>query len=141
MSIAKGLSLQSERIKRPGANVIHNELITMLRVSRKSALPHPEWKPWHDAILVRAIVKHGWIDRCVHYTSMVEDDDLDWREPFKLNKEKAKSEEPSATSQQVEDSQILKDVALRAADFLNHVGVDIEKLKGFNKKMIPLDIG
>ena len=51
------------------------DLSKLLNASPKVILPHPLWTPIHDAVLIYAIAKHGWIDRensCLASNDIVE---------------------------------------------------------------------
>jgi len=58
------------------------ELKAVVSVDPRSALPHPQWKIEHDAVLIDSIVKYGWIDLEKSYRRIVNDKDILWGAPF-----------------------------------------------------------
>ena len=45
-------------------------------------LPHPSQKSIHDAFLIHAIAKHGWIDRESSFLAITADVSIMWGWPF-----------------------------------------------------------
>ena len=118
------------------------KLSQLLDVHPKAALPHPQWRPVHDAILVTAITKHGWIDRDSHCRAIIEDSEIKWGAPFeKPAKDHSISEEGEANASSdinanSPSSDSLKRVAERAADFLNKEQESMKDAKGFNLNLV-----
>ena len=57
-------------------------LAKLINLDRRTAIPHPKWDAVHDAVLIAAIAKHGWIDRDSACKAMVEDKSIKWGRPF-----------------------------------------------------------
>lgn len=113
------------------------QISRLIDISPKAALPHRHWKPVHDAILVFAIAKHGWIDRDSHCSAIIEDKGIKWGPPF----EKASSGEPESRSNEnakeiAKNMDLLQNVAKRATDFLNNEQESLEGCKGLNLNLI-----
>ena len=51
-------------------------------VAKKSFLPVPAWTSHHDAVLIDAIVKHGWLENDRSYSLICDDNSLLWGPPF-----------------------------------------------------------
>lgn len=101
-------------------------LASALAVDRRASLPHPLWTARHDAILMHAITKHGWIDHESRLRAIAEDPLIKWGAPFEL----------TGDSQNVvqEDVKSVAVVAHRAASTLNQHHEMLEEFKGFNAK-------
>ena len=109
------------------------EMQKLVQVSSNAPLPHPQWKKWHDAILVRAIAKHGWIECGNHFNSILHDINITWGHPF----EDAEIEyETDSNPANEEDFRFIEPIANRAADFLNKFCSGNDEIKGLNKKQI-----
>ncbi|KAL9182865.1 hypothetical protein ACHAXT_004144 [Thalassiosira profunda] len=101
-------------------NVQLSQLIT---ISPRIAKPHPEWTLVHDAILIRAVIKHGWIDKLAASAAVAKDKTIRWGAPFEAmsdpDKEKKKEQEdPEAEKKFQADYDRLSKTASRAATFL-----------------------
>lgn len=57
-------------------------LSKLIKLDSKSSLPHPQWTRIHDAILLRAVGKHGWLDRPSIRNDIVSDPAIKWGPPF-----------------------------------------------------------
>lgn len=114
-------------------------LSKLLSVSQKATLPHPSWKPYHDAVLVAAIAKHGWIDKESNCRDIINDKDVKWGEPFGAGdiavSECNQSDSSSNDDVPAYDKEEFKKVALRAISFLEDVK-DTKELKGFNLNLV-----
>jgi hypothetical protein len=117
----------------------HYRLSKLLSVSPKATLPHPSWKPYHDAVLVAAIAKHGWIDKESNCRDIINDKDVKWGEPFGAGdiavSECNQSDSSSNDDVPAYDKEEFKKVALRAISFLEDVK-DTKELKGFNLNLV-----
>jgi len=120
------------------------DLVKLLASDKRTALPHASWKPLQDAVLIRAIAKHGWIDRDRASRAIAMDADIKWGRPFdegldipaaveKASFEKKEKEQPPRPPPPYDE---VKAVAARAADFLNSEHGMIPDLKGFNINLI-----
>lgn len=125
---------QSPNSNSKNLDLENSTLQKILQVSSKAPLPHPQWKGWHDAVLIRAIGKHGWIDRSNNYKAIVDDTSIEWGHPFDDKDIRYKTE--SNNTSQNDESSILQEIASRAAEFLNEFSGRVDDIKGFNKKMV-----
>ena len=64
----------------------HGKLSDILGVDARSGLPHPLWTRKHDAILIRSVAKHGWVDVDSNLKDIVNDKDIKWGFPFEASK-------------------------------------------------------
>ena len=64
----------------------HDKLSDILGVDARSGLPHPLWTRKHDAILIRSVAKHGWVDVDSNLKDIVNDKDIKWGFPFEASK-------------------------------------------------------
>jgi len=60
----------------------YESIARYIQVRKSANSPHPKWEPVHDAILVEAISKHGWIENEIHYKAIIEDTGIKWEPPF-----------------------------------------------------------
>lgn len=131
-----------------------NRLAKLISLNKKTALPHPNWKPIHDAVLITAIAKHGWIDRDAARRAITEDASITWGRPFDdgdispaevgSTKESEASPRESTEGDDHGDDAIvreLKVIAKRAADFFNAEGSILGDLKGFNQDLVEKNYG
>lgn len=122
-----------------------NKMSKMLNIHYKSAIPHPLWKPIHDAVLISAIAKHGWLENGQNSRDIKEDETIQWGKPFDGGDFSPKTNGKGAVRGAVDKDipfskdQIVK-VAERAADFLNSAK-DTKELKGFNLNLVLKSYG
>lgn len=91
-------------------------LESRLHVDKRTGLPHPLWKARHDAVLLVAIRKHGWIDAEASYRSIIEDRSLPWGHPFnKLSSDEKEEHLVSVGHQKV----AMRSTAERAAKLVS----------------------
>jgi len=120
------------------------KLAGILNSNPKASLPHPQWKPIHDAILVTAISKHGWIDRDSHCRAIIKDDEIKWGVPFDKS-----SIAVDICRSNLEDKpdnkfiipvpggiQTIRLVADRVAAFFNDEDDAVKSCKGFNLNLV-----
>ena len=107
----------------------HDKLSDILGVDARSGLPHPLWTRKHDAILIRSVAKHGWVDVDSNLKDIVNDKDITWGFPFEASN--------NAPIQQIGDQGMnnIRATAERAAAILNDKKEVLEALPGFNKKL------
>lgn len=105
-------------------------LKAILSVDPRSTLPHPLWTFEHDAILIHAIVKHGWVDRDKSCRRIVKDPNIKWGAPFQLDHEGNQSEMKS------DESGDLRAAAKRAATFMENSEKLLDVTKGVNRHLI-----
>jgi hypothetical protein len=106
------------------------ELKAVLSVDTRSSLPHPLWTLDHDAILINAIVKHGWVDRESSCRCIVNDTSIAWGAPFQLD---CQATVPKMSS---DESRDLRATAQRAAEFLQNADVLLDIIKGVDRHLI-----
>jgi hypothetical protein len=108
-----------------------------VQIDKRLALPHPTWTSRHDAILIRAIFKHGWIDQSSSFRAIADDSSIKWGPPFELQEDMV----PSAVPTNLDDSEGLRATALRAATFISKNRELIEEFKGFNHTAVKRAYG
>lgn len=99
-----------------------------LQVDRRSSLPHPKWAPHHDAVLLYAITKHGWIESESSIRAITGDKDIVWGPPFDRSSTHIK-----ATNEKIVPPAVIEAVAKRACDFLNDNKQLLNMSKTFNQ--------
>lgn len=107
-----------------------DRLMRHIAVDDRTGLPCGGWTPKHDALLVRAITKHGWLDVERSLKKIVTDESIYWGAPFELTKKapiKAMAEDELPG---------LRNVAQRAAAILNESEKILSVVKGFNKEQL-----
>jgi hypothetical protein len=115
---------------------VTDRLASLLALNKRIALPHPAWTPRHDAVLIQAIAKHGWIDQDHCCRAIVEDSSVKWGAPFddgEISKAKATDEDDSTAEKQLA---ILRETAARAVSFFNAEQDILDELKGFNQTLV-----
>jgi len=100
--------------------------------SQKGTLPHPLWTSRHDAILVHAIAKHGWIDQETRLRKIAEDSTISWGAPFEPNK----AAPDSIVKERRQDMDELLSTASRAAALLNRNRELLETMKCFDHEVV-----
>jgi hypothetical protein len=115
-----------------------NRLQKIVVIDKKSWLPHPQWNSRHDAVLLYAIWKHGWIEHEACCRAISDDPLIRWGSPF--NAEESKT--PTTDQNQSESHRIIE-VAKRAALFLTNEaeGLHSGELKGFNANLVARTYG
>ncbi len=106
------------------------DLKNVIFVDGRSAIPHPLWTIEHDATLISAIAKHGWIDRDKACRKITSDSEIKWGFPFELSVGDIKPERDD------EEWKDLRDTAKRASFFLEDSEALLDALKGFNRHLI-----
>lgn len=106
-----------------------DKLCDILGVDHRSGLPHPLWTRKHDAVLIRSVAKHGWVDVDSNLKDIVNDKEIKWGFPFEAA--------ASAPVQRISEQEMknLRDTANRAAKILNEKPKVLETLTGFNKNL------
>ncbi|GAX26228.1 chromodomain-helicase-DNA-binding protein 7 [Fistulifera solaris] len=127
----------SQSISESG-NVDFNRLQKIVVIDKKSWLPHPQWNSHHDAVLLYAIWKHGWIEHESCCRAISNDPSIRWGSPF--NAEESKT--PTSDQKQSESYRFIE-VAKRAALFLTNEaeGLHSGELKGFNANLVARTYG
>jgi hypothetical protein len=92
-----------------------------------SSLPHPEWTLQHDVVLLRAVVKHGWLDSHATCLAVGNDKTIRWGAPFEISdqsvsKGTTQTETDHEKDKKIEDQyQYLYNTATRAVTFLKQL--------------------
>ena len=107
-----------------------DKLVDMVGVDARSGLPHPLWTRKHDAILIRSVAKHGWVDVDSNLKRIVNDKDIKWGFPFEASDDATPIEHVDEN-----DQANLRQTAERAAAILNDKHDILDVLTGFNKKL------
>lgn len=99
------------------------QLSKLINSKSLSSLPHPEWTLLHDAILIRAVTKHGWIDKQDTCLAIGNDKTIRWGGPFEISDQARKvAKEKEADPETEKKSQAtyaeLFNTASRALNFL-----------------------
>ena len=109
----------------------NEELSKLIKMNPRTGLPHPQWTLVHDSILIRAICKHGLIDKRSSADAIGHDTSIHWGSPFEEGATH-KSEKPDEEAEKKfnNDYVQLSRVASRASDFVQaHSGNAFEGLK------------
>jgi hypothetical protein len=126
------VSLLLQRCSTPGADsasVIKN-LAKIIDVGRKISLPHTQWTSYHDATLLFAIAKHGFLDQDASVASIVKDSSISWGEPFEKKGEGANSAKVSIAKH------LLAASGKNVASMLNDHRSLFKELKGFDLERV-----
>jgi hypothetical protein len=110
----------------------------LLLSDARSAVPHPLWTQTHDAILIQAIAKHGWIDREKSCRAITADPDIKWGPPFDYEKDASPIGQAPHKAEERDEKEIdfLRHTAARASKFLsNHHGI-LEDMKACNLNLL-----
>ena len=118
-------------------------------MSPKAALPHPLWKPIHDAVLIHAIAKHGWIDRESSCLSITAGASIMWGWPFDQgnvasSKDASSSKTDLSEKSQTDNKCFKRDELITAANrVLSVLNTDhiFLALKGFNYNLVMKSYG
>lgn len=146
-------------------NLINN-LARLITLDKRTAVPHPKWTAIHDAVLIAAIAKHGWIDRDSACKAMVEDKSIKWGRPFDDGdfgplKDSVNKDEPIHTDTKISDPQPssdnsaeqkendeesgiisdLKSIAPRVLNFFQNEKSLLVDLKGFDQALVARTYG
>jgi len=140
-----------------------NNLAKLIALDKRTAVPHPKWTAIHDAVLIAAIAKHGWIDRDNACKAMVEDKSIKWGRPFddgdflplndSVNKDEPTDtkmsdpnppEDAAGGKKKGEERDILLDLKAIAQRVLNFFHVErnlLVDLKGFDQDLVARTYG
>lgn len=116
-----------------------SRLQKVLVVDKKSWVPHPQWSSRHDAVLLYAIWKHGWIEDESCCRAISSDPSICWGAPFD-SKESSKS---SFEQESQFGNRKVIEVARRAAYFMNKESESLEsgELKAFDRILVSRTYG
>ena len=121
----------------PGDKPLVDKMAALISLDKRLSLPHPLWTSKHDAVLIHAIAKHGWIDNDASCRQITKDATILWGFPFDCEKATNGSEDAKKTSQKDELINSLKDTATRASALLNNHHEIIEDFsKFFNQNLV-----
>jgi len=136
VSAASELVMTAERSKHLVKNndSYDDPLIRHIAVDERTNLPCSGWTPKHDAILVRAIAKHGWLDIDRSLNKIVNDQSITWGPPFEKVEDNPMEGKPKSPP----DSRVaeVQAVAKRTAAILNEHEETFTTSKGFNKDLL-----
>jgi hypothetical protein len=114
-------------------NVI-DRLASSLVVDKRTTLPHPLWTRKHDAVLVLAIAKHGWIDQEASCRAITNDSTVAWGPPFEASDGSGGNSVAEAESGRIISE--LRATSNRAASLMNEYHDLLEETKGFNMNLV-----
>ena len=125
-----------------GPSSVTDKLAKGLSLNKQIAKPHPSWTTRHDAVLINAIAKHGWIDQESCCRAIINDGTIKWGEPFDDGgfSDQKKAAKPVA-SNGVPNLDLLREAARQAAEFLNAEQDMIAEVKGFNQDAVVQTFG
>lgn len=124
-----------ENLPPDATSEVRNEALSkLIKLDSKSSLPHPQWTRRQDAILMRAVVKHGWLDRQSSIYAIINDKTIHWGPPFEASTSapipsgqlEEKPDLGGALSSHAEYNKVLA-VARRAVRFMNVLKSDVVK--------------
>lgn len=106
-----------------------DHLASALVVDKRASPPHPQWSSKHDAVLIHAVAKHGWIENETSCRRIINDSEVTWGFPFDSGAAAKEGNEGNKTTEKTDIINSLRETASRAADFFN---AHNDILKGFN---------
>lgn len=104
-----------------------DELAELIESNCKAVPPHPMWTSRHDAVLIHAVAKHGWINEDLAVRAVAADNLIDWGLPFGLS---------TGHSNSSADSQQIMVCAGRVVEFFSKQSKMLNEIKSFNKQRI-----
>ena len=107
-----------------------------LMTERRIHLPHPAWTVKHDAVLIQAIAKHGWIEYDACCRAITEDKSIEWGVPFD-----GLGGQRSVSTNEEGRADVLAAVAERAIHFLTYEKEVIDALKDFKEVSLVKTFG
>ena len=108
------------------AGNVQEKISQSLITDKRMYLPLPSWTTNHDAVLIQAIAKHGWIEYDACCRAITEDKSIKWGAPFDSVADK--SEQLTSAGADVD---VLVSVAKRASQFLTTEREILDALKDF----------
>ena len=102
------------------------QLSKLININPRTTLPHPDWTLLHDAILIRAVTKHGWADKNSTCLAIGNDKTIRWGAPFEPDQATKADKKPEADPEEEEKQSKasydqLFTTASRAVKFLTHM--------------------
>ena len=123
-----------------GGKPLIDRLTGVISVDKRMTLPHPLWSTKHDAILIHAIAKHGWIDNEASCKRITKDDTIKWGFPFDSDRSTHESEDANSSSKKTSQRErlinTLRETSTRAAALFNDHNDTLDEVKGFNKNLV-----
>lgn len=107
------------------------QLSKLIKINSSTSVPHPEWTAVHDAVLLRALTKHGWLAVSGVATAVDKDETIRWGAPFEISdnpggKDKGQDEADPETEKKFQaDFDALSNTASRAVVFLQNLDKSI----------------
>ena len=144
--IQAAITLTRRAESQPGDTV--EALVKLLSIDHRTTLPHSSWSLKHDALLIRAIAKHGWVGTDKACKEIANDKSIKWGPPFDYSDtvEEETPKSPSASNIVVKpmtETELagLRNTASRAAKFLNLDHAILDEIKGTNMHLIEESYG
>ena len=137
LSVAHSLVKRASDVPGPSSNT--DKLANLLCLNKRIALPHPSWTSRQDAVLIKAIVKHGWIDQDSCCRAITADSSIKWGLPFDDGGSGQKETRDNAKNEP--DLKRLRETARQAAEFLNTEQDVVDEVKGFNTAILVKSYG
>ena len=118
----------------PGS--ICEKISRSLNIERRIPLPHPAWTVKHDAVLIQAIAKHGWIEFDACCRAITEDPGIEWGAPFD-----GVGGQRVASAKDEVHAGVLSTVAERVTQFLTAERDVLDALKDFREAILVKTYG
>lgn len=137
LSICTLLQTASDLVQRAttsDGSVDMDRLQATLAIDKRGTLPHPLWTTRHDAILIHAISRHGWIEQEASCRAITDDPSVIWGVPFDSPLKDSGSDGSPISAELISTAQ-------RAASFLNSHHGCLEEIKGFNLHLVVQTYG
>lgn len=112
-----------------GDNFSLDQLSSLIAIDQRTFVPHPLWTTHHDAALLNAIVKHGWVECDTSCREITADSSIQWGPPFDLKAEVSASVPSTVAPDLIE-------VAGRAASLLGKNEALLESVKSFDQDAV-----
>lgn len=107
-----------------------------LTIDKRKLLPQPAWTSKHDAVLILAIAKHGWIEHDACCRAITEDKSIKWGSPFDSKAEKSET----VAAPKVNFEQVIG-VGNRVAKFFNVERECLDSLKDLSEAHLAKTYG
>jgi hypothetical protein len=137
LSTCSFMHIASTLVRKAQTSSVDTEVIgrlaSSLVVDKRTTLPHPLWTTKHDAVLVLAIAKHGWIDQEASCRAITNDSTVAWGPPFEVSDENENSVAAVESRRTIAD---LRATGSRAALLVNEHHDLLEETKGFNMNLV-----
>jgi len=112
------------------------KIAKLISLDRRTMLPHPSWTVMHDAVLIFAITRHGWVEHDSVCREITNDNDVKWGSPFEIGDVEPKTLKENKEVMSEDEFVIYRNAAMRAANFLSAESAIVDTVKGFKKKYL-----